>query len=195
MTVRRRPTSDATKRPLTTRSVAEVERECEFRAVVASVQVHGPAGPPEAPGPTRDGEGAVLGVVERTFDDDLAALHEGRPVALVRRGGHDADAVALIGSDAVGVGAVEDLVCEGKNVAGAVALRTGVGGRVRRGVLDDGEGFGAAPGTVRTAGQCRDRVAEHAERDDGEDDPEQALHGHPFLGTVVPHSGRYRRID
>src|SRR3954447_6264458 len=181
MTVRRRPTSDATKRPLTTRSVAEVERECEFRAVVASVQVHGPAGPPEAPGPTRDGEGAVLGVVERTFDDDLAALHEGRPVALVRRAGHDADAVALVGADAAGVGAVEDLVGEGQHVPRAVALGAGVGRRVRRSVLDDGEGPAVASMAGWVAGPCRDRRAEHPEHDDGEHDPEHALHGHSLL--------------
>jgi len=58
------------------------------------------------------------------------------------------------------------------------------------GVLDDGERPSA---TVlrRTAGPCRDRGAQRAERDDGEDDPEQALHGYPFLGKDLPHSGRY----
>src|SRR5438045_9698592 len=88
-------------------SVAEMELECELRAVFWPVQVHRPARPPEASRPARDGQRAVLRVVERTLDDDLPARQEGRPVALVGRARHDADAVALVGADAAGVGPVE----------------------------------------------------------------------------------------
>ena len=160
------------------------------------VQVHRPARPPEAPGPARDGEGAVLRVVERTFDDDLAAWQEGRPVALVRRPGHHADAVALVGADAAGVGAVEDLVGEGQHVSCAVALRARVGGRVRRRVLDDGERLWRR---LRGGPGCRPmpRPRRRAPRARRWRTRSRAGASWPLLlwGRLLPRSRRYRRVE
>src|SRR3954469_7356649 len=66
------------------------------RAVFDGVRVHRPGRSPETSRPARDGQGAVLRVVERTLNDDVAARWEGRPAALARLAGHDADAVALV---------------------------------------------------------------------------------------------------
>ena len=66
-----------------TGSGADAEHERELGAVLARLEVHAAAGAAIAPGPARDRERAVLGVVKRTLDGDVAAREQRRPIAFV----------------------------------------------------------------------------------------------------------------
>src|SRR5690349_24419260 len=103
------------------------EREDVALAVRACVQPHRPTCAPEPSGAPGDGQRAVLGVVERALHDDLAALEERRPRALIGLPDDHADAVALIRADLPGVAAVEDRVGEREDVPRAVAGLASVG--------------------------------------------------------------------
>src|SRR3954453_12155204 len=164
-------------------SPRDVEDERELRAVLARVQLHRAAGAAEAPGPAGDRQCAVLRVEERALDRDLAAGEERRPVALVGRALDGAQAVAVVGAGLRGVGGVEDVVGEREDVADRVALGAGVGRRVGRGVLDDGDRAAlAAIAAVAVAiavaagvgGDRDDQRNDGGERHDG---AEKAPHG------------------
>ena len=110
-------------------------------SALAGVHLHRSPSVAVAPGAAGDGENAVLGVVERTFDHDAAAGQEGRPVALIRDARDHSDAVALVRPDLVVVLSVEHVVRERQQVSRAVARGSGVRRRVRGGVLDDRDGL------------------------------------------------------
>src|SRR4051795_11014549 len=142
------------------------------------------------PGAAGDGERAVLRVVERPLDRDLAAGQERRPVALERLARDDANAVALVGADLGAVLRVEHVVGERQDVARAISL-TRVGRCVRRRVLDHGDrvavGLLMALGLALplapspdAEGDCESHRAEDCER-------RETLHGvPPWIGQEGP---------
>src|SRR3954471_15911539 len=78
------------------RSRDDVEDERELGAVLARPQFHAAARAAIAARAAGDGQRAVLGVIERALDGDLAVREQRRPVALVRAPGDRPDAVALV---------------------------------------------------------------------------------------------------
>src|SRR4051794_26237869 len=97
-------------------SVVQVEDEVELCTAGPGLQLHRAAAARIGPCSAGDRKHAVLRVVERALDRDLAAVEERRPHALPGLADH-AHAEALIVSDLRLVALVEDVVCEGQDVA------------------------------------------------------------------------------